>query len=229
MFDAVALSPGILHDPVLFSIFGLIVSDDQQGVETENSEFAIVGRGVVDASLVRLHRWRYTDSDVHRPVGEEPVDDGVFSGVQPIRNIDLCSLVSNQRASVLSVGHVRIGVFGHQPLLMDESESFIHISSVASVVFQVAIEEFLFTEASQIFVGDGVIGFHCGYGGKGPAGSTSILILDWSDNSLLSPIESWWDVESSFFEFFFDFLDESSVFPEISEVVCWKKKLKISF
>lgn len=103
--------------------------------------------------------------------------------------VDVSGRGALARSASSVLGGVRVALVGvESSLLLNPSESFSRISSVASLVSGIAINDFLRGEGLNRLSSHQDGGFDCFSGGEGPARSTLLLILDRSGHSFGDPV-----------------------------------------
>jgi len=84
---------------------------------------------------------------------------------------------------------VRVAAFGVEAVGLDPAESFARVTSVASSISTVAIDDLLRSSVGDSSSGDQVGGFGFFGGREGPARTTLTLVLDWSGLTGGNPVD----------------------------------------
>ncbi len=150
-------------------------------------------RFVVDSTFVVLEG-RFRSIDGNRDWCT--IDSGLEIRLRSFRDI---GVGSNSRSTVLCVveatgssfSGVRIAGFGINSLIgNDVLEGIVHQTTFTSHVslFARAVNKVLFREGNQVSSGELVASFSGSSGREGPAGTALLLVLDWSNSALSSPV-----------------------------------------
>jgi len=175
-------SPAVSHDPVT-SLVGRISGKLNRVIDGVS---ALVGGE--DTTGVVLP-WLGIAADGERS-GLEGLVDGAFISGDGGDGGDGEGGGARRGHAVAVLGGVGVARFGIlTSLLLDPSEGFLRITSVASVIVGIAVHEFLWAQVGNLISGNQVGGFD-GFGGReGPAGTALFLVLDGSGHSLCDPID----------------------------------------
>jgi len=175
-------SPAVSHDPVT-SLVGRISGKLNRVIDGKSAL-----AGGEDTTGVVLP-WLGIAADGERSGLEGGVDGGLISGngVDTGDGEGRGARRGHAVAVLGSVGVARLGIL--TTLLLDPSEGFTGITTAATIIIGVAVNDFLRTKVHDGLSGKQVGGFD-GFGGReGPAGTALFLVLDGSGHSLCDPID----------------------------------------
>jgi len=178
-----ALSPLVSDDPAPFGASVTVggPSDDQYGVVPSSVVVGIIDDSSMVATEKICVKADQNGALVHHAHELVLVVTVYSSGVSPL---SLCRVAVTV---VLSVGVLGLG---GDTVVLDPIDSLCTTTtSGVALAGEHTVLELLVGKAGNLSRGEGDTSFSCTGGGKSPAGSTSSLVLDMTEDSALTPID----------------------------------------